>query len=207
MNIDWKEISPEKFEKICFKLLEENKFKNLKWFGKSGGDKGRDLTAEKVEEPLPGCSEMKKWVIQCKRYTSKPPSKTDINKILVDAEEHNPNEVLIIVTNTLSSDTKDWIETKRKKTKYSIYVWEELDLEREISKHRKKFKDDFPLLSLPTNKISFYEINSNRYDFGFNEFSEIDIRVLNVKTKQEALENLKEFVEYIKNSDINFDIE
>ncbi|AXP81516.1 hypothetical protein CJ739_2443 [Mariniflexile rhizosphaerae] len=205
MKINWTEISPEDFERICFKIIEENDFKNLKWFGKSGGDKGRDLVGDKYEEPLPGVTKSNKWVIQCKRYITKPPSKADINNILIDAEEHNPTDVLIILSNTLSANTKDWIEQKRKETKYYIHIWEELDLEREINRHRRKIEELFPNF-IEKNNVEFYEITDvTKHYFGCNEFENVEIRVLDSESKEEALRQVKEFIDFLKNNEIIWD--
>ena len=205
MDISWDNISPENFEKLCFKILEENKFDNLQWFGKSGGDKGRDIIGYKREEPLPGLTKVNKWVIQCKRYKSKLLSKTEINNILVDAEEHNPDNILIILSNTISANTKDWIDEKRKKTKYDIHIWEELDLEREIMKHRRKLEEQFPNI-INKKEILFYEIiDSKRNFFGCNEFDDIEIRVTDSQSNEEALKRVKEFIEYLKENEIIWD--
>lgn len=203
MKIEWEKISPEEFEKICFKLIEENDFKNLSWFGKSGGDKGRDLICFKNEEPLSGIIKNNKWVIQCKRYILKPPTKAEINNILVNAEEHNPNDILIVVTNTLSANTKDWIEEKRKKAKYFIHIWEELDLEREIDKHRRKLERQFPDIIVPQKEVILYEVKDYpKHYFGCDEFEEIDIRVINSGSPEVALKRVKEYIEYLKNNNI-----
>jgi hypothetical protein len=46
MKITWSQLTPTEFEKLCSLILEANDFTDIKWYGKSGGDKGRDLTAD-----------------------------------------------------------------------------------------------------------------------------------------------------------------
>ena len=61
-SVDWNLISPEKFEQLCALLLECNDFTNIQWFGKHGMDKGRDLVAENIVNPLPHITEVNKWL-------------------------------------------------------------------------------------------------------------------------------------------------
>jgi hypothetical protein len=65
--VEWSQISPDEFEKLCAELLELSGFGNIEWFGKGGGDKGRDLIASRIEERLPGIRRETKWLVQCKR--------------------------------------------------------------------------------------------------------------------------------------------
>lgn len=109
MEIDWKTTTPEGFEKFCRKILEINGFSNIRWFGKSGNDRGRDLYAEKIENPLPNIIRMGKWIVQCKRFISKPPDKKELDDSIRWSLVHKPNYLFFIITNTLTSNTKDWL--------------------------------------------------------------------------------------------------
>src|SRR5215475_8838548 len=106
MNFSWSTLTPKEFEQLCCLILEENDFTEIQWFGESGGDKGRDIVAKKSENPLPNIQRSQKWIIQCKRYISKPPTKDDIASFLTSAREHKPDCVFLLITNTLSSNTK-----------------------------------------------------------------------------------------------------
>ncbi len=128
MDIAWPQLKPKEFEQLCCLILEANEFTDIQWFGESGNDKGRDILAKKLESPLPSVRINSNWVIQCKRYISKPPKKDDIASFLNSAREHKPDNVLIAVTNTLSSNTKDWLESIRTDYSFQIYLWEERDL-------------------------------------------------------------------------------
>src|SRR5262249_10810493 len=111
MDFSWSTLSPKEFEQLCLLILELTGFTDIQWYGESGGDKGRDIVAKKTENPLPTIQRSLKWVIQCKRYVSKPPTKDDIASFLTAAREHKPDCVLLIITNTLSSNTKDWFDS------------------------------------------------------------------------------------------------
>src|SRR6266700_1912434 len=73
---DWSQLTPAEFEQVCYRLLEAAGFKNLRWYGKAGGDKGRDIVGEKTEHPLPGTERLSHWVVQCKRYLKGQTSKS-----------------------------------------------------------------------------------------------------------------------------------
>ena len=135
MNIQWSDISPEQYELLCYRLLEINKFTDLAWHGGSG-DRGRDLVAFKIEEPLPGITRRSKWVVQCKRYTSRPPDKRVLRESLAAAREHDPDNVLLIISHVLSSAVKDWLASVANEYQFPIYTWERPTLEGLISRHR-----------------------------------------------------------------------
>src|SRR5205085_6420975 len=61
MKVTWSQLTPSLFEKLCSLILEQLEFTDIEWYGKSGGDKGRDLTAKKEESPLPSSKRMTKW--------------------------------------------------------------------------------------------------------------------------------------------------
>ena len=135
MDIDWSKIKSKKFEELCHIILTLNGFANIRWFGKSGGDRGRDLMAEKVEMPLPGIVKTGKWIVQCKRYVSKPPNKAVLNETITWCEAHKPDYLLFIITNVLTADTKDWLEKRSENVPFNIFCWEELDIKNELTRH------------------------------------------------------------------------
>jgi hypothetical protein len=71
----------------------------------------------------------------------------DIESFLIDARAHRPDNVLIMITNTLSSDTKDWLDAIRKDYPFKIICWEELDLEREVALNRSQISERFPKIT------------------------------------------------------------
>src|ERR1051325_11451915 len=91
MNISWSQLKPKEFEQLCCLILEANDFTDIQWFGESGNDKGRDILAMKIESPLSSVRRAAKWIIQCKRYVSKPPKKDDIASFLTNRRERRFN--------------------------------------------------------------------------------------------------------------------
>lgn len=210
MEISWSQIKPKEFERLCYLILEANGFSDIEWFGESGGDKGRDIVARKAEFPLSSIQRNTKWVVQCKRYVAKPPSKTDVASFLVSAREHKPDSVLIIVTNTLSPDTKDWLHSVREDYPFQIYLWEESDLGREIHTHKRQIVERFPRIFSKSDPVFFYHLKGNEIHFACNEFDEISIVVMNKnESKKEdvrrAREEVAEFIQFLKQNEIAHD--
>ena len=143
--INWQKVDPTEFEQLCAELLEFNGFSNVKWCGRSSGDKGRDIAATKLDEPLPGSQRQQNCVVQCKRYLSRPPNKNEIVSFLISAKEHSPDCALPITTATLTPDVKDWSLKVGLQYPFQVFIWEKLDLEREVAKHRSKLTIDIDL--------------------------------------------------------------
>jgi hypothetical protein len=208
MKIKWSKITPPQFEELCSVILEAIGFTDIKWYGKSGGDKGRDLTAEKEEAPLPSTKRMAKWVVQCKRYVTKPPTKRDVQSFLEDAEEHSPDNVLLIVTNTLSADTKDWIETVKRNRKYhfDIEYWEELDLERETTFYSSQIWERLPGVLSQAPPMTVEEvIKKKQYVFSCREVDQIEIVALDKPSLKKAREDVIEFINFLRENKVDYD--
>jgi predicted helicase len=206
MKISWSQITPKEFEQLCYLILEANEFTDIQWYGESGGDKGRDIVAKETEAPLLSNKRDAKWVVQCKRYVSKPPKKEDINSFLISAREHRPNYVLIMITNTLSSNTKDWLESVRQDYSFEIFYWEEQALEREIANHIRLILERFPKISkiYKSDPVDFQEIITKReYVFNCWQFEEIKLVVIN-KSRTQAREEVIEFIKFLKQNRIDF---
>jgi len=207
MKVVWSQLTPNDFEKLCGLLLEKEGFTDIQWYGKSGGDKARDFIAMKEDCPLPSSKRMAKWVVQCKRYVTKPPTKRDIQSFLDDALEHNPDHVLLIVTNTLSGNTKDWIGKIRRMRRYpfDIHCWEELYLEREIARHRSEISERLPRVLSQPNPVILEEVNQKRkYVFSSPQKREIKIVVFNKPSEEKAKEDVMEFIRLLRENDVTF---
>jgi len=204
IHIDWKLIDPIHFEKVCYFLLDKNGFSDIRWYGKSGGDKGRDLVASKLDRPVESIERLRKWVIQCKRYIESPPSKTELSKFLVSAREHKPDAVLIVLTNTLSSGTKDWLESVKAEYDFEIYIWEELDLVREIHKYQSQLSSLIPPLHWLGTPFYFAPVTNNRFEFYCQEAGQVSLIAFNCKDAKEAVEKARNFVTFLKQNDVEF---
>lgn len=205
MEIRWDEFTPEDFERLCYHILEVNGFTNLKWYGKSGNDKGRDILGIKVDNPLPSINKQSSWVIQCKRYISKPPNKGEIASFLNSAREFKPDNVLLMISNTLTSNMKDWLEFVKGEFNFNIYLWEEQDLIIQIIRHKDELSDFFPKNKALTKQVVFFKRSTGQIALGCNEFNDADILCYNCSNYEEAKKTAIEFINFIKDHDINFE--
>ena len=201
MHLAWNDLSPSDFEKVCYFLLEQNDFTNLSWHGSGGSDRGRDILAEKTTKPLPGVTKKEKWLIQCKRYIDKRISKVELNRLIADAQEHEPDCVLLIVTDTLNSNLKDWVESVGKQCSFSLHIWEELNLRRELWRHNAQISALLPELLRQSIPLDFYPMEHSSHCFACNEFDEIEIRSYNKRNRKEAAEEVERFLRFLKEND------
>ncbi len=204
MKINWNDLRPEEFEKFCFHILELNEFTNIQWHGKYGMDKGRDLTASRIDRPLPSIEKHSSWVIQCKRYISKAPVKDEIASFLNSAREFKPDNVLLIITNTLSSNVKDWLNSVKQEYQFNIYLWEEEDVITQIVRHKDKLSEFFPENDELRKQVLFYKINPSEIRLGCNEFEEVELWV-NCSGYDEAIAKADKFFKFIREHNVIFD--
>ena len=202
------DITHRQFEELCYELMEANGFKNIEWFGKGGADKGRDLTAVKYDEPLSGIQKERRWVVQCKRYIKAPPNKTEIEGFLVAAREHSPDVVLLIITNTLSANLKDWLKSVKPAYEFEIFTWEEKDLEREIAKNRSNLRTQVKVIPRVGEPTYFFKSETPGvvYMSNSDEFEELGFYILNDYGPKGNAEWLRQFVDYIRHNEIEFEI-
>ncbi len=140
-RIDWSSITPERLEELVARLLPFWDFLNIEWHGKCGNDRGRDITCIKYSQVLPGRIEIQKWVIQCKRYTKASITIGDLSDFFQQVRQHQPTHILLVVTNTIPSSVKDWIDRIRPEYRFSIFLLEEVDISRIIIKHQDDIRD------------------------------------------------------------------
>lgn len=141
---------------------------------------------------------------------AKPPSKADLASFLVSAREHKPDRVLIIVTNTLSSGTKDWLKSVREDYPFQIYLWKESDLGRENHTHKRQIVERFPRIFSKSDPVFVYHLRGNEIHFACEEFDEISIVVMNKNESNEedvsqARNEVAEFIQFLKQNEIAHD--
>lgn len=160
MALDWNQINPKEFEELIFHLLAEEGFYNLEWFGKGGGDRGRDVTGTKIEEPLSGQKLERKWVVQCK-HTSRL-NKLALEKDLAAALEHKPDYWLLCTSLCLTSDQRDWLHSVESNynCRFKIICLDQPQLEILLGKYAKIKEQFFPretkkVIILPPRLLEF----------------------------------------------------
>jgi len=205
MKIEWSKLTPKEFEELCYVVLEASGFTDIQWYGKSGGDKGRDLTARKEESLFPSIKTNAKWVVQCKRYVAKPPSKRDIELFLTDAREHRPDTVLLMITNTLSADARDWLDKVRQDYTFRILLMEEIALKQEVSNYRAQVLEHLPTILGQADPITVEEvIKKKQYTFSCRGVDQIEIVAYDKTSLKTAREDVIEFFNFVKENDVDF---
>lgn len=203
--IRWENITPTEFEELCYILLEENGFTNLEWYGKSGGDRGRDIIAQKEVRLIGNTTELQTWLCQSKRYTSKKISKTDLAESLNSAREHGIDYFLLAISETLSADIKDWLKTIKSDYSFGIVLWEDIDLRREVRKYSRLISERFPNLVKQKDIIHFYEVSSSYRNYFCDEIDEVGFCIMNDYGHERNIKWIQEFIDFIKTNDISFE--
>lgn len=143
MKLDWKALTYQDFEELCYDILFEESFVNIKWLGRGGGDRGRDITCSKIEKNLGNILRETLYLVQCKKYVARPPSVSDLNETIAWADAHKPHVLLIMVSNTLGAHTHDWLAKIKKNKSYQILTYEEKDFEHFLEKNEDLYKKYF----------------------------------------------------------------
>jgi hypothetical protein len=108
-----------------------------------------------------------------------------------------------MVTNTLSAQTKDWLDSVRRDYPFQIYLWEERDLLREIAAHKRQLSERLPKIYSQAEPILIYEVHSGEYVFSCDEF-ELSIVAFNKLDEEEAREEVVEFIKFLQQNDVDF---
>lgn len=176
-----------KFENFCYDLLGEMGFVNLDWRKGTGlksspADRGRDIECSVEKTDIDGTKYFEKWFVECKHQKKGVPTEA-IQGILSWAQAENPDVALIIASNFLSNNTKDFIkdyeETNR--PKFKIKYWEKPDLEKFCLPkmrllNRYKIPSDFSFLSIlhPAHSLYLKELPRNSLNFFLVLLDELD---------------------------------
>jgi len=158
VKLDWDALNDQDFEELCYDILNMSDFHNLEWFGRGGGDRGRDITCIKTDLILGNIKRETMYLVQCKKYVARPPSPSDLNDTIAWADAHKPHVLLIMVSNTLRPSTRDWLSKIRKDKLYEILVYEEKDFEDFLEKNEDLYKRHFerkekkPIIEVTTSE-------------------------------------------------------
>jgi tetratricopeptide (TPR) repeat protein len=154
MAVDWSILTDRQFESLCYDVLSRSGYRNVEWFGSGGDDRARDIRCEKTDEILPGKDTRITCIAQCKRHISQPPSISDLVTTIAWADAHNPKRLFIMVSNILSANTNDWLDSIRPQKKYEIFVYDEKNFEvffeANPDLYAKHFRSEFPF---PKNSV------------------------------------------------------
>lgn len=132
-------LSSTQFEEFCFDLLARLDFKNIIWRKGTGhtsspSDQGRDIECIRINKDIDGEISIEKWFIECKHYKSGVPTEK-IQGVLSWANSKRPDKVLIIASNFLSNQCKNYLDeyVHENRPPFKIKYWELKNLE-EVTK-------------------------------------------------------------------------
>jgi hypothetical protein len=93
------ELSPRKFEELCYWLVVREEYERVEHLGASGGEGGRDITAWRDGE---------QWAFQCKRVKRFGPTAAvqAAKKVLGLAKKERPRGLVLVVACDLSADAR-----------------------------------------------------------------------------------------------------
>ncbi len=170
--LDWDRLTDKDFEELCFVFLSKTGFENIEWFGQAGNDRGRDIKCTKTQIILENFTKVIQYLVQCKKWVSRPPEPEDLNDTIAWADAHNPDVLVIMVSNTLTGNTKDWIKLIQKKKAYSIILYEEINFKGFFDNHQDIY-------------AKFFETKQSRVDEDY--LADIQQRILLVLAKNGSL--------------------
>ncbi|USK46360.1 restriction endonuclease [Cytobacillus oceanisediminis] len=121
MEINWKEVNPTDFEKFIYYILPKLGFRNREWFGRGGGDRGRDVVATTYEELPFNIGYERKWVFQCKKWATFPQNHIILNEIST-AMQHSPDFWVLVIPVNLTASQIDYIQFLNKSYDFKVQV-------------------------------------------------------------------------------------
>ncbi|AJK48912.1 restriction endonuclease [Burkholderia plantarii] len=125
-DIDFGKISPQRFEELCYDLVQRSGFYALKW-RRGGADSGRDIEANlRFANPLVGQID-EHWLFECKRYSGGVPP-DDLTAKIAWADALQPDHFVFFISSYPTAGTREWLDRIRPQKSYAIHVLEEKDL-------------------------------------------------------------------------------
>ncbi|WP_255906700.1 restriction endonuclease [Priestia aryabhattai] len=134
--IEWEKVDARYFEKFVYHALKELGFKNRQWFGRAGGDKGRDVTATWTEELPFEMSYERKWIFQCKRWKAVPTPAKILGEIS-KAAEHHPDHWVMVIPLDPTPGVMDYLTRMEDSFKFKLSIVPKAQLEEILNEYPK----------------------------------------------------------------------
>ncbi|CEG26024.1 hypothetical protein [Bacillus sp. B-jedd] len=117
--MNWKEVDHSHFEKFVHYTLSKINFRNRDWFGRGGGDKGRDVVAYTYEELPFNMGYERKWIFQCKKWLRFPSTTTLANEVDT-ASQHSPDFWVLVIPLNPTASQIEFLEFLEKSRPFKI---------------------------------------------------------------------------------------
>ena len=142
-DINFSNITPKKFENLCYDLLIKYDYHDLVWRD-GGADNGRDIEAYFLFNTMLRSTETK-WFFECKHYTSGGVSVKDINSKLSWADAEQPDYLVFFISSYLTNNTRTWLDKIGQKKQYRITIIEGEGFKNRLLKYPELITKYFPL--------------------------------------------------------------
>lgn len=132
-HIDFKILTPTKFEELCFEIILRHGFSSVIW-RQGGADNGRDIEATFTSSNGIIGTFNEKYFFECKKYDKGVPPAEIFSKIAwADAEK--PQHLVFFISSYLSNGAREWLEKIKIDKYYKIHVIEGKELSHILSQH------------------------------------------------------------------------
>ena len=138
-KLDWSVLSDEEFERLIFNLLSEaDGYENVQWLQKTHApDKGRDISAERVDVDGLGSVRRHRTIIQCKHWLAKSVGRSvvaDSRNAMELWKSPRVDTVVIATSGRFTGDAISMVETHNQSDRaLTIEMWPESHLERMLA--------------------------------------------------------------------------
>ena len=139
MKLDWSVLNDENFERLLFDLFSEAQgYENVQWLQKTHApDRGRDISADRVDLDVLGGVRRYRTIIQCKHWLSKSVGPGDIASSRAAMALWEPPRVDALVIATSGRFTADAVSMVERHNQgdraLSIEMWPESHLEKRLA--------------------------------------------------------------------------
>ena len=138
-KLDWSILDAEGFERLVFSLIsDEPSYENLQWLQETHApDRGRDMSADRVDSSSLGDGRRYRTIIQCKRWLSRSVGPDEISKTMQNMVLWEPprvDELVIATTGRFTADAIEFYE-RHNQSNSALYLrlWSNSHLERMLA--------------------------------------------------------------------------
>ncbi|MFX3622608.1 MAG: restriction endonuclease [Ectobacillus sp.] len=126
--MNWSSVNPRHFEKFIFHAIAYKGFRNREWYGRGGGDRGRDIVAKYYIELPFNLGYEQNWVFQCKRE-KRMPQQAEVYNEIVKAKQHHPDVWVLVTPHNPTANFYDFLRNIELNIGFKLVVFSLAELE------------------------------------------------------------------------------
>lgn len=133
-TVEFKNLTPNQFEELCFDIVEAAGFVRLTW-RQGGADSGRDIQGYKQTQigVVEDFDEL--WFFECKRHEGGVPP-GELNSKIAWADAEKPKHLVIFVSSYITNDARNWLKKIEREKFYKIHLIEGKKLKSLVLRHK-----------------------------------------------------------------------